>query len=118
MLSLSRGATLSETWAILTDIHGNIDALEAVLRDAELQGAERVLVLGDSINYGGAAVAVIERIVDVADVILLGNHEQAVLHGEDGMSGPAGAGLEWTAAQLADCAPWQKLVKDATFPEA
>jgi len=109
---------LSETWAILSDIHGNIDALEVALRDAEVQGAERIVVLGDSVNYGAAAVEVIERIVKVADVILMGNHEKAVLHGEEGMSGPAGAGLAWTVKQLSQSAAWQKLVDGVTFPEA
>lgn len=112
------GAALSDTWAILSDIHGNIDALDVVLRDAELQGADRIVVLGDSINYGAAAVEVIERISDVADVILLGNHEKAALHGEEGMSGPAGAGLAWTVEQLSNCPEWQQLVDGAVFPDA
>ncbi|MDG1479007.1 MAG: metallophosphoesterase family protein [Myxococcota bacterium] len=109
---------MSETWAILTDIHGNIDALDAVLRDVELQGADKIVVLGDSVNYGAAAVAVIERITSIADIILLGNHEKAVLHGEEGMSGPAGAGLAWTREQLASCEAWQQLVDGAVFPDA
>ena len=109
---------MSETWAILSDIHGNIDALDVVLRDAELQGAEKIVILGDSVNYGAAAVAVIERITSVADVILRGNHEKAVLHGEEGMSGPAGAGLAWTREQLASCESWQRLVDDVVFPDA
>ncbi len=109
---------MNETWAILSDIHGNIDALEAVLRDAELQGAERIVVLGDSINYGAAAVAVIERITQEADVILLGNHEKAALLGEDGMSGSAGAGLPWTVSQLEASEDWRRLVTDASFPES
>ena len=109
---------MRETWAILSDIHGNIDALEAVLRDAEVQGAERIMVLGDSINYGAAAVQVIERIADVADTILLGNHEKAALMGDEGMSGPAGAGLPWTTQQLAENEVWQAMVQGVRFPAA
>lgn len=112
------GAVVSETWAILSDIHGNIDALDAVLTDAQSQGAERILVLGDSINYGAAAVAVVERVCAVADVILLGNHEQAAVQGLEGMSGSAAAGLAWTVEQLSRSDAWRSLVAQATFPEA
>lgn len=118
MLRGPSGAELSETWAILSDIHGNIDALDAVLRDVELQGADRILILGDSINYGAAAVAVVERICAVADVVLLGNHEKAALEGKDGMSGPAAAGLAWTVEQLSQSEDWRTLVAEARFPES
>ena len=38
-------------YAILSDIHGNQPALEAVLQDAEQQGAEAVICLGDVVGY-------------------------------------------------------------------
>jgi len=49
-------------WALLSDIHGNLEALDAILRDAEDRGADRIAVLGDSIDYGPDPRAVLERV--------------------------------------------------------
>ena len=113
-----QGVDLPQTWAILSDIHGNIDALEAVLRDLDQQPVDRLLVLGDLINYGAAPVACVERVVTMADIIILGNHEQALLGEIEGMNGAAGAGLGWTGEQLASSEVWRELIAEARFPQA
>ena len=107
-------------WAVLSDVHGNIEALEAVLRDAEAQGAERLVVLGDSVNYGAAPVDCFERLCTEADILLLGNHERAVLvaGGSVGMGGAAGAGVAWNREVLSMSALWNGWTADKTFPEA
>lgn len=111
---------MSETWALLSDIHGNIDALEAVLRDLPRHRVDRVVVLGDIINYGGAPRACVERVMAEADVTILGNHEYALLQpgGQEGMVGAAGAGLPHNQDALQGCPQWQRLIEGATFPEA
>ena len=38
--------------AVLADIHGNLEALDAVLADLQQQGADRIICLGDNIGYG------------------------------------------------------------------
>jgi predicted phosphodiesterase len=110
---------MSETWALISDIHGNIDALEAVLEDMAQHDIDQVVVLGDIINYGGAPRECVERITAMADVLILGNHEYALLEEtSQGMVGAAGAGLAYAAHALADCEAWQGLVSATSFPES
>ncbi|GGR86036.1 metallophosphoesterase family protein [Deinococcus sedimenti] len=62
--------------AVLADIHGNADALTAVLRDAHDQGAERLIVNGDVVNRGPDSVQVLQTLLDRQDVTFtLGNHD-------------------------------------------
>lgn len=64
--------------AVISDIHGNIFALEKVL--AEIETADEVWVIGDLVGYYPHATAVIERIIDLAPArIIQGNHEKYVL---------------------------------------
>lgn len=78
--------------AILSDIHGNLPALEEVLDDAARAGAERFMCLGDSVGYGASSAECIDRILDVNAECVMGNHDLAVerlrLIGREGM--PAG----------------------------
>ena len=62
---------------ILSDIHGNIDALEAVLARAPRDSYDRCLVLGDLVGYGANPNEVVDRIFDLKpDVIIRGNHDK------------------------------------------
>jgi len=61
---------------VLSDIHGNIDALEAVLRHAE-GTYERVVCCGDLVGYGAAPAEVIAWARESAQVIVRGNHDVA-----------------------------------------
>ena len=66
--------------AILSDIHGNLHALDAVLRHARGQGAaQMVLNLGDSIGYGPNPEGVIHRINGSGFVNILGDYDQKTL---------------------------------------
>jgi diadenosine tetraphosphatase ApaH/serine/threonine PP2A family protein phosphatase len=64
-------------YLILTDIHGNIDALEAVLRDASGRYDE-VVCCGDLVGYGACPVEVIEWVRQEATITVRGNHDRAV----------------------------------------
>lgn len=62
--------------AVLADIHGNAQALRAVLADAAAQGAERLLVNGDVVNRGPDSVEVLHLLLGRSDVAFtLGNHD-------------------------------------------
>ncbi|MDO4245452.1 MAG: metallophosphoesterase family protein [Deinococcus sp.] len=62
--------------AVLADIHGNADALRAVLHDARAQGAERLIVNGDVVNRGPDSVEVLQTLLERGDVtFVLGNHD-------------------------------------------
>lgn len=65
--------------AVLSDIHANLQALEAVLADCEKQGADRFWLLGDYVDYGADPAKVVERISALrADCIIAGNHDAAL----------------------------------------
>ncbi|WP_119675313.1 metallophosphoesterase family protein [Deinococcus sp. RM] len=61
--------------AVLADIHGNADALDAVLRDAHDQGAGRLIVNGDVVNRGPDSVQVMQTLLDRDVTFTLGNHD-------------------------------------------
>jgi diadenosine tetraphosphatase ApaH/serine/threonine PP2A family protein phosphatase len=63
--------------AVISDIHGNLDALEAVLADIDRLGIERILCLGDNIGYGPEPGQVIERLRSLQIPSVIGNHELA-----------------------------------------
>lgn len=65
--------------AVISDIHGNIEAFEKVLRDIDYSYIDRIINLGDSIGYGPDPEKVLELIKKRNILNILGNHEQAVL---------------------------------------
>lgn len=92
-------------WAILSDVHGNLEALEAVLADAAAAGAEKIAVLGDVIDYGPDPVACLERVAAVAEVWLAGNHEEEAVSPDEDQE--PSAILEWSLPLLAESPVWQ-----------
>jgi diadenosine tetraphosphatase ApaH/serine/threonine PP2A family protein phosphatase len=82
--------------ALLSDIHSNLEALDAVLE--ALPEVDRVLVLGDIVGYGPDPNAVIERLRSVNARAVRGNHDQAML--DPGMlvlfNPHAAAAARWT----------------------
>lgn len=91
-------------YLILSDIHGNLDALEAVLAYAEGQRVEGTLILGDLVGYGASPRQVIERIRDLrpAPLLVRGNHDKVVAGLERSFRFHAEAreAVLWTATQL------------------
>jgi len=89
-------------YLILSDIHANLDALEAVL--AHAAGAwDRVLVLGDLVGYGAEPEAVVNRIRGLEpDAVIRGNHDKAACGLDDGSQFNAVARIAavWTGEQL------------------
>lgn len=62
---------------ILTDIHGNIEALDAVLAFTPREAYDRLLVLGDLIGYGASPNEVVDRVRALRpDVLIRGNHDK------------------------------------------
>jgi len=66
-------------FAILSDIHGNFQALKAVLNDLEKKEYDDVIFLGDVVGYGAEPNECVEKIFSLASYLLLGNHDAAVL---------------------------------------
>jgi diadenosine tetraphosphatase ApaH/serine/threonine PP2A family protein phosphatase len=88
--------------ALLADIHGNLEALEACLAHAATQGAERLVFLGDLVGYGADPEAVTARVRALNCVTLRGNHDEAALHGPTGFSALAAEAMRWTQGRLAE----------------
>jgi diadenosine tetraphosphatase ApaH/serine/threonine PP2A family protein phosphatase len=90
-------------YAVLSDIHGNLEALEAVLADAAPR-TDALLCLGDLVGYGADPVACVEIVAGRAQTIMCGNHEQAVagLLDLDWFNPYARAAAEWTRERLDD----------------
>ena len=65
--------------AIFSDIHGNLEALQAVMRHCDTCQVDRVVYLGDLVGYGPDPSRCIEAIRDVAELVLIGNHDLAVV---------------------------------------
>jgi diadenosine tetraphosphatase ApaH/serine/threonine PP2A family protein phosphatase len=88
-------------YLVLTDIHGNVDALEAVLADAT--GIEAHLLLGDVVGYGAGPNEVIERIQGLAPVAMIrGNHDKVIagLELPESFNPAALQSAAWTADAL------------------
>jgi Icc-related predicted phosphoesterase len=66
--------------AILADIHGNLPALEAVIRDIDAQGGvDQVVVAGDVVNWGPFSAAVMARVSREDWAVIRGNNEYYLL---------------------------------------
>lgn len=89
---------------MITDIHSNLPALEAVLRAVEGAGVEQIWCLGDVVGYGADPDACADLVRERCDLCLVGNHDLAVLGGLDiaRFSETAAEAVEWTRANVAD----------------
>jgi predicted phosphodiesterase len=85
-------------YLVITDIHANLEALEACLEDAAQRAYDKALVLGDLIGYGADPNAVIERIRELAPLATVrGNHDKVVfgLEMAEGFNAVARAAAQW-----------------------
>lgn len=84
--------------ALLSDIHANLAALEAVLADANDRGADTVWNMGDSVGYGPNPDRVVELLVIEGAQCVMGNHDAAVagLIGTEEFNHLAAAAARWT----------------------
>ena len=87
--------------AIISDIHSNLEALRAVLADIERIGIKDIVCLGDVVGYGPQPRECLDIVHKVANVCIMGNHEDAVLSGTPATFTPrAKRALEWTRRTL------------------
>jgi predicted phosphodiesterase len=86
--------------AIVSDIHSNIEALEAVLDDIHANECEEIVCLGDLLGYGPSPRQVLKIAMDLFEFTLLGNHEEGILYQPVGFNWKAEASAWWTKDQL------------------
>lgn len=89
--------------ALFADIHANRQAFEACLARARALGAERFVLLGDYVGYGGDPVWTVEtvmRLVEDGALAVFGNHDHAVDNPSETMNVEAQVAIEWTRGVL------------------
>lgn len=86
--------------AIISDIHGNFEALQAVLADIDAKGINEIYCLGDVIGYGPNPRECVDTVRQRCKMCLLGNHDQAAMFDPEGFNGSAERAIFWTRKQL------------------
>ncbi len=87
-------------FALISDIHANLAALEAVLADIRTRGVKRILCLGDVVGYGPDPAACLTLVRRHCALSLMGNHDFAVLTEPLGFNKVAKAASVWTRRQI------------------
>jgi predicted phosphodiesterase len=86
--------------AIISDIHGNLEALEAVLADIQQQNVADVYCLGDILGYGPNPRECLDLVMQHCAATILGNHDQAALFDPEGFNAGAERAIFWTRQVL------------------
>jgi diadenosine tetraphosphatase ApaH/serine/threonine PP2A family protein phosphatase len=88
--------------AILSDVHANYSALEAVLAAVDEEGVDEIWCLGDTVGYGPRPNRCCTVVAERAALCLAGNHDLAVIGtlSIDEFNGEAAAAARWTRGVL------------------
>jgi len=113
--------------AIISDIHANLEALEAVMADISEQNIDEILCLGDVVGYGVSPNECLEIVQQRCPMVLLGNHDAAAvgLLSTHHFNIHAKIAIEWTTNSLKpesktylQALPLRKVMHDSTFVHA
>jgi predicted phosphodiesterase len=85
--------------AIISDIHANLEAFEAVMADIKSQAIDTVYCLGDVVGYGPNPRECIDLVMS-CQICLLGNHDQGALFDPEGFNAGAERAIFWTRKML------------------
>jgi putative phosphoesterase len=86
--------------AFISDVHSNLEALEAVLDEV---GRLKVFCAGDIVGYGASPNEVVRILRDIGATCVVGNHDRAALDGDAGEFNPrAAVAAIWTSRQLTE----------------
>jgi diadenosine tetraphosphatase ApaH/serine/threonine PP2A family protein phosphatase len=86
--------------AIISDIHGNAEALRRVLDDIDARGIDRIICLGDIIGYGPEPLACVDMVRERCVWSLMGNHDFGVLYEPTNFNPHATNAAYWTREQF------------------
>lgn len=87
-------------FAIISDIHSNLEALQAVLADIRTRGIKEIVCLGDVIGYGPNPRECLDLVMDSCRLCLMGNHDHAVLFEPTNFNPAAERAAYWTRRML------------------
>jgi predicted phosphodiesterase len=92
--------------AVISDVHGNAGALDAVLRDLESRPVDRIVCLGDMIQGGPQPAETVARLRDLGAPIVMGNADAYLLTGDESGPEPVTDRLretrKWSLARLSE----------------
>lgn len=86
--------------AVISDIHGNAEALKRVLDDIHRSGIERIINLGDVVGYGPDPLEVVDLVREHCEWTLMGNHDFGVLYEPTNFNPVAESSAFWTRRQF------------------
>ncbi|CAA9281983.1 MAG: hypothetical protein AVDCRST_MAG77-3923 [uncultured Chloroflexi bacterium] len=88
--------------AVLSDTHGHLTALRAVLADADASGVTEVVVAGDIVNFGPSSAAVVDLLRECGARLVRGNHEVELVapYGTPGMPEWLRSSVRYTVARF------------------
>ncbi len=86
--------------AIISDIHGNLEALQTVLADIDRRGVDEIICLGDILGYGPNPLECVDLVAERCAWSLMGNHDYAVLYEPTNFNSMARRAAYWTREQL------------------
>lgn len=88
--------------AIISDIHGNLEAVTAVLAHIATHSpkVDEIFCLGDVIGYGPNPCECLDKVIENCKLALLGNHDQGALFDPEGFNSGAERAIFWTRDQL------------------
>ena len=89
-------------YAVISDLHSNLEALETALKEIKKRDVEKIVCLGDVVGYGANPSECLELVKKGAQKIIMGNHDRAVEDVElrSYFSPHAREAIEWTAPRL------------------
>jgi Icc-related predicted phosphoesterase len=90
--------------ALISDVHGNLPAFQAVLRAIDEEGVDAIWCLGDLVGYGAQPNECVELAGRSVDLCLIGNHDLVVIDRLDiaDFSANAAQAAVWTQRELGD----------------
>ena len=95
---------MDRLFAILGDIHSNLDALQVVLEDCRAQGVTDFLCTGDVVGYNACPHECLQIVRDLGCPVVMGNHDHYVSSAQDldDFNPHAAAVIEWTRRQMTE----------------
>src|SRR5436305_7499729 len=88
--------------ALLSDVHANLPAFEAVLADIREQGVDAIWNLGDLVGYGGQPDECVALARETCDLVLIGNHDLVAIEklNVNDFSANAATAAVWTREHI------------------
>lgn len=114
--------------AIISDIHANREALDAVLAVMGRRGTDQLVCLGDIVGYGADPGYCVDKLAELSAagaIVIRGNHDHAIGTPSERMNAGATQAIDWTREQLTDvqksflaALPYTADIKDVLFVHA